>query len=157
MTRRFLGAFLTTAGTDGLFACVLTFFYGTTITRLWQGVASTVLGGSAYEGGINTALIGVAMHFGVAFLWSLVFLQIAKNSGAVQRVLASRGGIMKVATVYGPCIWMVMSLVVIPLLVKRPPDVTMIRWWIQLIGHIPFVALPIVAWIGPGVTRPERA
>ena len=156
MTRRFLAAALTTAGTDGLFACVLALFYGSTITRVWQSVASTVLGRSAYEGGVKTALVGVAMHFGVAFLWSFVFLQIARNSGAVQRVLASRGGIMKVATVYGPFVWMVMSLVVIPLLVKRPPTIIW-RWWIQLIGHIPFVALPIVAWIGPGVTRPERA
>lgn len=38
----------------------------------------------------------------------------------------------------------VMSLIVIPLLVHRPPTIT-VRWWIQLLGHIPFVGLPIVA------------
>jgi hypothetical protein len=39
--------------------------------------------------------------------------------------------------------WMTMSLVVIPLLAQRPPITY--RWWIQFFGHIPFVALPIVA------------
>ena len=37
-----------------------------------------------------------------------------------------------------------MSLVVIPLLVHRPPSITF-RWWVQLIGHAPFVGLPIAA------------
>ena len=40
-----------------------------------------------------------------------------------------------------------MSLVVIPLLLHRPPSFT-IRWWVQFFGHIPFVALPIVTMIG---------
>jgi len=38
----------------------------------------------------------------------------------------------------------VMSLVVIPLLVHHAPTFS-IRWWIQLVGHFPFVGLPIVA------------
>ena len=44
---------------------------------------------------------------------------------------------------YGPFIWTVMSVVVIPLLVHRPPSIN-VRWWVQFVGHIPFVALPIV-------------
>jgi hypothetical protein len=44
-------------------------------------------------------------------------------------------------------IWMVMSLAVIPLLVHRPPAIS-IRWWIQLIGHIPFVRRKLVAVFG---------
>ena len=41
---------------------------------------------------------------------------------------------------------LVMSLVVIPLLSRRPPAFNF-RWWVQLVGHIPFVAVPIVAMI----------
>jgi hypothetical protein len=37
-----------------------------------------------------------------------------------------------------------MSLAVIPLLLHRPPAIT-VRWWIQFVGHAPFVGLPIVA------------
>lgn len=49
-----------------------------------------------------------------------------------------------------------MSLVVIPLLVHRPPTFS-IRWLIQLIGHIPFVAAPIVYSIARGATDSEDA
>jgi uncharacterized membrane protein YagU involved in acid resistance len=60
--------------------------------------------------------------------------------------------VLAAAAVYGPIVWMVMSLVVIPLLVHRPPSITP-RWWIQLAGHIPFVALPMIWQIARGGDR----
>jgi hypothetical protein len=135
---------LLTALSDGLFACVLTFFYGSTVMRLWQGVAATVLGPRAFDGGLQTAAVGVLMHVGVAFGWSALFVLVVSRSTAVRRVLASRYGWLKVAAIYGPCIWFVMSFAVIPALVRRPPALT-VRWWVQLIGHVPFVGVPIVA------------
>jgi len=147
---RLLRAGLLTGVIDGLWAIVLTtVFYHSTVARLWQGVASTLLGPATFDGGARTALIGVVMHFGVAFGWSAVFLFLVMRAPLVRRLLTSRYGTVEVAALYGPFIWMVMSLVVIPLLLHRPPTVT-IRWWIQLIGHIPFVGVPIVASIAPG-------
>jgi hypothetical protein len=152
---RLVRAGLATGVLDGLFSSVLSvFFYDSTVTRLFQGVASVLLGKEALDGGTRTALIGVLMHFGVAFGWSAVFLLLVQRSAGLRRVLASRNGIVKVAAVYGPFIWMFMSLVVIPLLLHRPPTFN-IRWWVQLIGHFPFVGLPIVGLIGSGVS--ERA
>jgi uncharacterized membrane protein YagU involved in acid resistance len=140
---RALAAGLLTGITDGTFASVLAvFFFGSSVTRLFQGVASTVLGASSFEGGTRTAGIGLAMHFGVALGWSFVFLLIA-SLPAIRQILASPGGVYKVAAVYGPCIWLVMSLIVIPLLLHRPPTFT-VRWLVQWIGHFPFVGLPIV-------------
>ncbi|MEA2488664.1 MAG: hypothetical protein QOH21_456 [Acidobacteriota bacterium] len=154
---RLLLAGLTTGVTDGLFAVVLSvFFYGSTVTRLWQGVASVLLGKSALEGGTRTVLTGVLMHFGVAFAWSAVFLMAVLAFPWLRRIIGSRGGILTVAAVYGPLIWLVMSLLVIPALVHRPPTITP-RWWIQLIGHAVFVGLPIVAWIGGGLRPPAPA
>jgi hypothetical protein len=147
-SRRLIRAGLLTGVSDGLFSTVLSiFFYHSTATRLWQGVASTLLGRTAFDGGTPTALFGLLMHFGVAFGWSAVFLFLVMRSGWVRRLLASRYGVVKVAAWYGPCIWLVMSLVVIPVLLHRPPSITL-RWWIQLIGHMPFVGVPIVASIG---------
>jgi hypothetical protein len=152
---RLVRAGLLTGVTDGLFATVQSVFFNqSTVARLWQGVASTLLGKEAIGGGTGPALIGVLMHFGVAFGWSAVFLLLVMKSAWLRRVLASRYGIVKVAAVYGPCIWLVMSLVVIPLLVHRPPNISP-GWLIQLIGHFPFVGLPIVGMIGRGVSRPE--
>ena len=52
---RLARAWLFTAVSDGLFATVLTVaVFGSTVTRLWQGVASTVLGRSAFDGGTTT-------------------------------------------------------------------------------------------------------
>ena len=156
---RLVRAGLLTGATDGLFACALaTVFYHSTVTRLWQGVASTVLGKQAFDGGTRTALLGVLMHFGVAFGWSAVFLFLALRSGWIRDLLASRNGVAKVASLYGPFIWLVMSLIVIPLLLHRPPTINL-RWWVQLIGHIPFVGLPIVASIArrPDDTTSSRA
>lgn len=137
---RVTGAGLTTGIVDGLFSSILAAgFYGSTVTKLWQGVASTVFGKGA------PALIGVAIHFGVAFFWSLIFLLIVSRWEAIRRRLASWRGVVAVACVYGPLIWMLMSLIVIPLLLRRPPSITF-RWWVQLIGHAFFVGLPIVSW-----------
>lgn len=145
---RIVRAGLLTGVTDGLFASVLSVaFYDSTATRLFQGVASTLLGPAALEGGTRTAAIGVLMHFGVALGWSAVFLILFERSARIRNLVRSRFGVLKAASLYGPFIWMVMSLVVIPLLLQRPPAITA-RWWIQLIGHIPFVGLPIVWSIG---------
>lgn len=142
---RLARAGLLTGITDGLFSSVLVvFFYGSTVTRLWQGVASTLLGQEAFDGGTRTALIGILMHFGVAFGWSAVFLFLVLRSARVRRVLQSPYGAFKAAAWYGPLVWLVMSLVVIPLLVHRPPAINF-RWLVQLIGHFPFVGLPITS------------
>jgi hypothetical protein len=148
---RLLRAGTLTALVDGLYACVqTTVFYHSTVTRLWQGVAATLLGPASFNGGTRTAVIGVLMHIGVAFGWSAVFVFGVMRLAAVRRLLSSRWGAFRVAAVFGPCIWMVMSLAVIPLLLHRPPAITL-RWWIQLAGHIPFVGLPIVI----GASRPK--
>ncbi len=154
---RLLLAGLTTSVVDGLFASVLSAgFYGSTVTRLWQGVASVLLGKEALNGGMRTALIGLGMHVLVAFTWSAVFLLLYAYVPWVRSVVASRWGVLKTAAIYGPMIWLVMSLVVIPVLAHRPPSITY-RWWVQLIGHIFFVAIPIVACIGRARFGKERS
>ena len=148
MIARLLRAGLATAVTDGLFSSALAaFVYGSTVTRLWQGVASVPLGAAAFDGGSRTAAIGVLLHVGVAFGWSAVFLLLVLSSSWLRGVLAEPYGVIAVAAVYGPLIWLVMSLAVIPSFTHRPPAIN-IRWWVQLVGHVPFVALPIVALIG---------
>lgn len=142
---RLLRAGLLTAIVDGTFSSVLSVAaYGSTVTRLFQGVAATVLGSRAFEGGWSTAALGMAMHVGVAFGWSAVFLFGLLRSRTVGRLVRSPAGVVGVAAVYGPAIWIVMSLALIPALTHRPPTIS-IRWWIQLAGHFPFVGLPIVA------------
>jgi uncharacterized membrane protein YagU involved in acid resistance len=150
---RFVRAGLTTAVIDGLFSSILSVAaYDSTVSRLFQGVAATVVGDSAFTGGARTTALGVLMHCGVAFGWSAVFVFVVMRSARIRGVLASRYGVLKVASVYGPAIWLVMSLLVIPVLLRRPPNIS-VRWWVQLLGHFPFVGIPIVASASKRVTR----
>src|SRR5262245_62123476 len=150
---RLARAGVATAIVDGLFSSILSVvFYHSTVTRLFQGVASVLLGPDALAGGTRTAAIGLLMHVGVAFGWSAVFLLLFTQSAWIRRVLASPLGPIKVAAIYGPLVWMVMSLVVIPFLAHRTPSINF-RWWVQLVGHAPFVGLPIVASIAPASSR----
>lgn len=154
---RLVRAGLLTALIDGLFSSVLSVvFYDSTVARLFQGVAATVLGPPTLDGGAGTALIGMLMHVGVAFGWSTVFLVLVLISRPLRSQLARPYGALRVAAVYGPLVWSVMSLVVIPVLLRRPPSFT-IRWWVQFVGHAPFVGLPIVASISAGMRRHPRA
>ena len=150
MPTRVVRAGLLTAITDGLFSSVLSVaFYSSTVQRLFQGVASTLLGPGALNGGWSTALVGIGMHVAVAFGWSAVFLLLVLRWRRVRETLGSPYGVVKVAAVYGPFVWMVMSFAVIPLLLHRPPTIGF-RWWVQFVGHFPFVGLPIVAMSARG-------
>jgi hypothetical protein len=120
------------------------FFYGSTVTRLWQGVASVPLGPDALNGGLRTALVGVAIHIGVAFMWTTVFLILLTIIPSIDRIAHARFGLITLAAIYGPLVWMAMSFLVIPSMTHRPPTINY-RWWVQFFGHIPAVALPIVA------------
>src|SRR5215470_3100661 len=141
---RLLRAGLLTGVVDFLFSSVLVVvFYHSTVTRLWQGVASVPLGPEALTGGMTSAAIGVLLHFGVVFTWSAVFLFVVLRWPWVRSVLASPYGKAKVAALYGPLIWTLMSLAVIPVFTHRLPPIGF-RWWVQFFGHIPFVAFPIV-------------
>ncbi|HET9003954.1 MAG TPA: hypothetical protein VFN39_08125 [Gemmatimonadaceae bacterium] len=143
-SRLVLPVWLVTAAWDFLCASALSLFaYHTPVARLWRGVASTVLGPRALDGGISAIASGIALHLAVAFTWSALFVLALRSWPALQRAIASRRGALAVAAVYGPLIWLVMSLVVIPLATGNPPRFGF-RWWVQVFAHIPFVTIPLV-------------
>src|SRR5262249_25429247 len=77
--------------------------------RLLQGIASGVLGARAFDGGGATALLGLALHYLIALIWTLVFLVAWRTLGALRRHLVLSG------IMYGIIVWLVMNLVVLPL------------------------------------------
>jgi len=144
---RLVRAGLLTALVDGLFSSGLSVgVYGSTVSRLFQGVAATAFGAGAFGGGTTLTIVGVLMHIGVAFAWSAIFLIAYEQSAWLRHVAASPFGVPKIAVVYGPLIWVVMSMVVIATLTGRMPAITL-RWWNQFLGHAFFVGIPIVSQI----------
>jgi hypothetical protein len=150
-TSRLIRAGLLTGVSDAIWAMVaaVLVFHRTSAAGVWRGVASVLLGKEALTGGAPATIIGLVMHFGVAFSWSAIFLFLVTRSPKLRAVLDSPYGVLKVAAIYGPFIWAFMSFVFIPLFTHRLPTVT-INWWVQLVGHMIFVGLPLVSSIGSG-------
>jgi hypothetical protein len=139
-----LATWLVTAAWDFVCASALSVFaYHSTFGRLWRGVAAAALGPAALEMGARGVAAGIVLHLLVALTWSAAFVLAVARSRALGRALAGPGGAVAVAVIYGPFIWFVMSLAVIPLATGRPPAFGF-RWWVQVFAHVPFVTLPLV-------------
>src|SRR5262249_10571826 len=119
---RWLRAGLATAIVDGLFSSVLNAAaYGSTVARLWQGGAAVLIGTSSFDGGARTIALGLIMHGLVAFTWSAIFVFVVMRSARIRRAVDTPAGIVGVAAVYGPIVWLVMSFVVVPPFTRRLP------------------------------------
>jgi hypothetical protein len=139
-----LVTWLVTAAWDFVCATALSVFaYGSTFSRLWQGVASVVLGRAAMDMGARGVIAGLVLHLLVALTWSAVFVIAVYKSRSLQDWIRPPAGAIAVAVAYGPIIWLVMSLAIIPLATGRPPTFGL-RWWVQIFAHVPFVTLPLV-------------
>lgn len=82
---------------------------GISATRLLQSVASGLLGRVSYEGGVSTAVLGLALHFLIAMTAAAVYF----FSARAQPLLARRwiiGGVL-----FGVAVYFFMNLVVLPL------------------------------------------
>ena len=78
-------------------------------TRMFQFIASGVLGKSAFSGGMGTAALGLLFHFMVAYIFTLIFYFIYPRLN-----LFSKNKVV-VGLVYGVIVWIIMNLVVLPL------------------------------------------
>ncbi|HWH50852.1 MAG TPA: hypothetical protein VN651_04875 [Gemmatimonadaceae bacterium] len=143
-------AWLLTGVADGILAIVETLAYHRTLTHLFQGIASVPFGRGMIDGGPAPVALGVALHFCVALTWSAVFLLLAARMGWVRSTIQSVAGRIATAAIYGPCVWIVMSTLVIPFFVHRPVAITG-RWWIELAGHVVSVGTPIVWTVAAGL------
>ena len=149
------------AGTlDIMFAISFAAANGVAASRVLQSVASGLLGDAAFSGGASTAAAGLACHFGLAFLWALLFLVAARNWPAlVRRPLLS-------GVAFGVVVFLCMRLVVLPLSAfPRPVTFKPLATALDLSSHMFLFGLPI-AWAasksivrgvaGPLEPRPQR-
>jgi hypothetical protein len=104
---------------------------------VYQFVASGMLGPSAFAGGVATALLGLAVHFLIAFAVAGVFATAAWRWPALlDRALLS-------GAVFGIGVWAVMNLVVIPLSKTPPSPFNLALFLNGVIGHALLVGMPI--------------
>lgn len=135
---------------DILFAITYAAINGTEPVKLLQTVASGLLGMAAFDGGVPTAVLGLAGHFGMSYLWAALFVAAASR---LPQLVAKP---IVAGPVFGILVFFIMRLIVLPLsafpypIVFRP-----LSWGLDLLSHMFFFGLPIAIWAAKAV-RSER-
>ncbi len=106
--------------------------------RILQSVASGLLGGPAFQGGVATAVLGLALHFGIALLWATIFYLASKPIPFLTRHPVVAG------LFYGFLIYAIMNLVVLPLSAfPRKVSFPLLVLVTGLLVHMFCIGLPI--------------
>lgn len=129
------------AGTLDIVAACLSAWFRASVTpvRVLQSVAAGLLGSAAYNGGTKTALLGLALHFLIATIWTIVFYVASRKL----RFLIERPEVW--GLIYGVVVYAIMNFVVLPLS-QLPPSRTPPTLTGRLIGLVIimfFIGLPI--------------
>jgi len=109
---------------------------GVAPTRILQSVATGVLGKAAFQGGVPTALLGLALHYFIAFVVVCVYFF------ASHRIAALRESPIVMGALYGLLVYLFMNFVVLPLSASGPPRFTMPGVLNQLFAHVFCVGIP---------------
>ena len=59
---------------DAVYAMSIWALRGVSPDRVWQGVASGLLGRASFQGGLRTAALGIAIHFFIALTAAAVYV-----------------------------------------------------------------------------------
>lgn len=106
--------------------------------RIFQSIASGVLGRDAYAGGMGTAVLGAALHIVISLIAALIFVLAA----ARWRVLLRRPVLS--GLVFGVFAFIVMSWIVVPLsAVAFKQNFNPVLMAMSLAIHMIFFGLPI--------------
>lgn len=107
--RAILYGTLTVGVLDLLDALVFFGLRGVAPILILQSIASGLLGRTAYEGGAGTAVLGIALHFFIAFAIVTTYVLASRRIHAIARRPFVYGPL------YGLLVYAVMNLVVVPL------------------------------------------
>ena len=127
------------AGTlDGIDAVVSVRVRGISIVRLFQFIASGLMGEKAFRGGLRTVALGCALHFLIATGAAAVYYALSFKTPALLRRPVLCG------PVYGLAVYCFMHYLVVPLS-SAPVQPAPTPYWIlnQVFSHTIFVGLPI--------------
>jgi len=129
---------------DIVFAISFAGYNGVQPARLLQTVASGLFGNAAFDGGIPIAAMGLALHFGMSFLWAGVFLLVARRvSFLVSHPVLT--GIL-----FGVVVFLSMRLLVLPLSAfPRPVTFAPLATVLDLLSHTLLFGVPIALAVRP--------
>jgi len=112
-------------------------YFGVNPVLILQGIASGVLGSSAFQGGYPVALLGLLLHFFIAFTASFVYVQLSRSVSLLVQYVYVCGSL------YGVAVYFFMQYIVIPLSAARKGPFSFKMMVIGVVIHIFCVGLPI--------------
>ncbi len=105
--------------------------------RLLQGIAAGVLGAKSFQGGLSTALLGLALHFVIAFGAATVYFLASRRLHVLVQQAALFGAL------YGIVVYFFMNRIVVPLSAATKFPFSLKMMVIGVVIHIFCVGLPI--------------
>ena len=133
---------------DLLFALAFAGYHGVGPVRVFQTIASGLLGDAAFTGGALVAILGVACHFGLSLMWAALFAALAWNFGA----LVSRPIVFGAAFGFG--VFFCMRLIVLPLSAyPRPVSFPPLASILDLLSHMFLFGVPIAVIVSRQIGR----
>lgn len=131
---------------DLLFAVSFAGYNGAAPGRVFQAIASGLLGDAAASGGIGVNLLGIACHFGISILWAALFALFASRLPVLPRrpILAGPA--------FGIVVFLSMRFVVLPLSAyPRPVTFRPLATALDLLSHMFLFGLPIALTVGRAI------
>jgi hypothetical protein len=114
-------------------------FTGMNPIQVLQYIASGLLGGASFQGGLATAGLGAVLHYFIAFAVAAIYY------GASLKLPALHVRPVKWGLLYGVAVYLVMNYVVLPLSAVPRNPFSLALFLNGVIGHALFVGLAI-AW-----------
>jgi uncharacterized membrane protein YagU involved in acid resistance len=136
---------------DIAFALSFAAYNGVGPLRLLQTVASGALGNAAFGGGLSTAVLGLAFHFGISYLWAALFVGIAWHfPRTAHRPLLS-------GVSFGVAVFLTMRCIVLPLSAfPRPVTFAPLATILDLLSHTLLFGVPIAVVASKALARKPR-
>lgn len=123
---------------DLTYAIVFSAMHKVAAITVIQSVASGLLGKEAFEGGLSTAILGVFLHFFIAFAWASIFYMLSRMIPFLTQHAVLSG------LLYGALIYAVMYLIVLPYSAYPITiNFALSRVVINLVAHMFLIGLPI--------------
>ena len=138
---------------DIIYAC--TFWYlkrGVLPARVFQSVASGLLGDASFTGGWRTAALGLALHYFIATAMAVTYYLFARRWSDLWEKPLVYG------PMYGLLLYGIMNYIVVPLSAANPGSRNLLWVLLSIAVHTFLIGLPIALFVQRAMlaTRPGR-
>ena len=125
--------------TDGVIAYA---FKGLNPIQVLQYIASGLLGSASFHGGLQTAGLGAALHFLIAFVAAAVYVFASRYIAPLKTRPVVFG------LLFGVAVYFFMNYLVLPFSAVAPSSFSLPLFVNGVVGHAIFVGLPIAVSAG---------